>query len=160
MYLWPNMILKLLIAIVPVAVIAWVLSSADAYEGTVAQVFWIAAAIYLIYWAVRIFLIWYRYHNDFWVITSQRLVDVFKPNPFRLKVATADLVNVQDMSVERRGILETTFDYGDIDCQTAGSQQTFCLGGIPNPREVQAIVDRERDRERLGPSSRPGTAAV
>jgi hypothetical protein len=83
------------------------------------------------------------------VITNQRLIDSYKSNPFSLKVATADLVNVQDMSVERHGILRTMLDYGDILCQTAAEMQGFRLAGIPDPRTVQALVDRERDRERL-----------
>ena len=97
---------------------------------------------------MRVFLIWYRYRHDIWVITNQRLVDSFKSNPFSLRVATADLVNVQDMTVVRNGILRTLLDYGDIVCQTAAELQDFRLVGIPDPRDTQALVDRERDRER------------
>jgi hypothetical protein len=57
-------------------------------------------------------------------------------------------VNIQDLSVNRHGILATSFDYGDINCQTAGGQEKFNLSGIPHPREVQALIDKERDRER------------
>jgi hypothetical protein len=53
------------------------------------------------------------------------------------------------MTVHRSGILRTVFDYGDILCQTAAEGQDFRMTGIPNPRSVQAMVDRERDRERL-----------
>ena len=154
LYLWPNVLLKLVFALTPPALVAVLLSIADAYEGVAARVFWVVSAIYFIYWAVRIFLVWYRYQNDIWVITSQRLVDAFKPNPFSLRVATADLVNLQDMTVRRAGLLQTMLDFGDVVCQTAAEQQEFRLVGIPHPREVQAIVDRERDRERLGPTGR------
>jgi hypothetical protein len=53
------------------------------------------------------------------------------------------------MSIERNGVLRTMLDYGDIVCQTAAEMQGFRLAGIPDPRAVQALVDRERDRERL-----------
>jgi hypothetical protein len=148
-YLWPNILLHLVWAIVPPLVVALILSAAGAYEGTAANVFWIVAAVYLAYWAVRIFLVWYRYRHDLWVVTNQRIVDSFKSNPFSLRISTADLVNVQDMTVVRDGILRTALDYGDIICQTAAENQDFRLVGIPDPREVQALVDRERDRERL-----------
>lgn len=149
-YLWPNILLMLIAALLPAAVIALLLSAADAYEGFAARVFWVAAALWFVYWGVRVFLAWYRYHNDIWVVTNQRLIDSYKRHPFSLRIATADLVNVQDMTVEREGILRTLLDYGDIVCQTAAEQQEFRLAGIPDPRAVQALVDRERDRERTG----------
>jgi hypothetical protein len=95
------------------------------------------------------FLNWYRYNNDIWVITNQRLVDSTKTNPFSLKTSTADLVNVQDMTVERSGIFRTMFNYGDIVCQTAADIQEFRMTSIPRPQEVQLLVDKERDRERM-----------
>jgi hypothetical protein len=40
-------------------------------------------------------------------------------------------------------------DYGDVVCQTAGTSADFMIGGVPDPRAIQALVDRERDRERM-----------
>ena len=148
LYLWRTLIVLILFALLPVAIIAWVLSATDSYDGTVAQIFWIASAVWLGYWAVRIFLTWYRYNHDIWAITNQRIVDCAKNHPFSLRVSSADLVNIQDLSVDRHGILATSFDYGDIICQTASATTNFRLTGIPNPREVQALIDKERDRER------------
>jgi hypothetical protein len=110
-----------------------------------------------VFWAVRAFLEWYRYHHDIWVITNQRLVDAYKKNPFNLRVASADLVNVQDMAVERHGILATVLNYGDVVCQTAGANESFMITGVPDPRAIQARLDRERDRERMR-GNRPGTS--
>src|SRR5262245_62013266 len=92
LYLWPNIILKSLVALAPLIAIAAALAAADAYEGVAAKVFWVVSAVWLLFWGVRIFLAWYRYHHDIWVITNQRLIDSYKSNPFSLRVATADLV--------------------------------------------------------------------
>jgi len=149
-FLWPRTIWLALWAIVPVIVAGLLLSWTDAYDGLVAQIFWVAAAVWLLYWAARIFLNWYRYRHDIWVITNQRIVDSLKNNPFHHKLSTADLVNVQDMTVERSGLLQTALNYGNIICQTAGmSGAEFRLSGIPRPQEVQLLVDKERDRERM-----------
>lgn len=153
-YLWPTVALYSLIGLIPALAIGFALDAASLYKGVLEKTFWVLAAAYLIYWGVRTFLVWYRYKHDIWVVTTQRLIDSFKSSPFNLKVATADLVNVQDMTVERDGLLRTMFDYGDIICQTASEQQEFRLSGIPNPRETQALVDRERDRERAGQNPR------
>jgi hypothetical protein len=149
-HLWPQTLWLAAWGIVPVAIIAWILSWAGVYDGTTAQIFWIISVIWLIYWAVRIFLNWYRYHHDIWVITNQRIVDSTKRHPFHHRLSSADLVNVQDMTVERRGILQTTLNYGSIICQTASTGTgDFVLSGIPDPNAVQLLVDKERDRERM-----------
>ena len=148
-FLWPRMILMLVIAVAVHAVLAWLLSEAGALEGTVSTVFTVATGLWILYWGVRMFLNWYQYQYDIWVITNQRLVDSIKRHPFSLQISTADLVNVQDISVHREGILRTVLDYGDIVCQTASERQQFTLAGVPNPRATQALIDRERDRERL-----------
>jgi len=148
LYLWPRMALMTLFALVPTVLMAVLVAKTAGLSGTPGLIFWIAALVWLAYWAVRLFLNWYRYHNDIWVITNQRIVDSTKTSPFRMKMSTADLVNIQDMTVERNGILRTMFDYGDIVCQTAADVQEFRLAGIPHPAEVQLLVDRERDLER------------
>jgi hypothetical protein len=148
LFLWRRVGFLALVGILPPVLVGWLLSWAGQYDGTVAQIFWIAAAIWMIYWAARAFFTWYRYNHDLWVITNQRIVDSVKPHPFSLKVSTADLVNLQDMTVDRSGILQTMFDFGDVVCVTASGSSDFRIPGIPDPRGVQAMVDRERDRER------------
>ena len=147
-YLWPRTAVLALFAIVPVIVAAVLMAKTAGLGGTPGKVFWLIALVYLAYWAIRAYLNWYRYHNDIWVVTNQRIVDSTKANPFSLKISTADLVNVQDMTVERSGIFRTMFNYGDVICQTAADVQEFRLAGIPDPQRVQLLVDKERDRER------------
>ena len=148
LFLWPRIAVMGIVALVPVIGIGIGLAVADSYGGRTAQIYWIASLFYLGYWAVRMFLNWYRYNNDIWVITNQRIIDSTKTNPFSLKMSTADLVNIQDMTVERSGVLRTLFNFGDVICQTAADVQEFSIRGVPRPQEVQLLVDRERDRER------------
>ena len=148
-YLWPRTLWYLLLALVPVIAAAIGIARFSDLSGMTAKVFWIAALVYLVYWVLRIFFNWYRYNNDIWVITNQRIIDSTKTSPVTLKLSTADLVNVQDMTVERDGIFRTLFNYGDVICQTAAELQEFRLIGIPHPEDVQLMVDKERDRERL-----------
>ncbi|WBL36192.1 hypothetical protein O0235_00815 [Tepidiforma flava] len=82
------------------------------------------------YWAVRGYFTWYRYQNDIWVVTNQRLVDSLKRHWFHHQMASTDLVDVEDLRVERHGVLQTLFDFGDVQCQTAGVVQNFVLRGF------------------------------
>ena len=146
-YLWPRVIAYAVAGLLPL-ILAIVIGVKGPGHG-LWKFFWLAVVLWLVFWAVRALLAWYRYHHDVWVITNQRLIDSHRSNPFDLRIATADLVNVQDMTVRRQGILRTFLDYGDIVCQTAAEMEDFTLPGIPDPRDTQALVDKERDRERL-----------
>ena len=148
LYLWPSIALQVALGVAPLIAAAILLSVLD-LEGIVATVVWAVAGAHLAYRALLTFLTWYRYHNDIWVVTNQRIIDSYKRHPFSLRIATADLSNVQDMTVERHGMLRTMLNYGDILCQTASEVPDFRLAGVPDPMAVQALVDRERDRERL-----------
>jgi hypothetical protein len=148
-FLWPNIILKTLIMLAPVILVYVLFDAVGAYDGVGAQLFWVLSVVWILWWGVRIFFAWYQYRHDVWVITNQRIVDVFKRHPFSLRVSSADLVNVQDISIERNGIIQTTLDFGDIVCQTSGARDVFRLAGLPDPRQTQALIDQERDRERL-----------
>lgn len=93
-------------------------------------------------------LIYYRYRNDLWLVTNQRLVDSIKTSPFSHEVASADLLNVQDIAVSKRGVFPTIFNFGDVSCQTAGSAGVFILRGVPNPNGVLELIDQTRDNAR------------
>ncbi|MBK6319619.1 MAG: PH domain-containing protein [Dehalococcoidia bacterium] len=100
------------------------------------------------YWGVRGYFHWYRYQNDIWAVTNQRLVDSIRRHWFHHEMASADLVDVQDMRVVREGILHTMLNFGDVRCQTAGEVPNFVLDGIPDPKRVLAVVDAARDAAR------------
>jgi hypothetical protein len=147
-YLWPRIIFEALIAIIPVIALFVVLRWADALSGAAPKIAGAVSLVWLAIWGVRIFFIRYRYNNDLWTITDQRIIDSYRSNPFSLKMTTADLVDLVDTAMERSGILATLLNYGDIRCETAGERQDISLPAVPHPSEVHALIDKERDRER------------
>ncbi len=90
----------------------------------------------------------YRYRNDVWLLTNQRIVDSTRTSPFNQTVSSADLVNVQDMNFHKRGVLATLFNFGDVTCQTASHTQHFTFRGVSRPEEVLHLVDTHRDQAR------------
>lgn len=155
-FLWPQTFLFVISAVLPVAFVAVLIDLAGLLDD-LGIWFWLAALLWAAYWAIRGLLNWYRYHHDIWVVTNQRLIDSFKAHPLNLRVATADLVNVQDISVSKNGLLATVLNFGNVDCETAGTEERdFVITGIPHPEELQLLIDKERDRERArmsGPGS-------
>lgn len=101
----------------------------------------VVALIALVYVAVY----WYRYENDLWIVTSQRLIDSTKTTPFNQDIKTATLTNIQDINIRKRGIFQTIFEYGDVICQTASaSGHTFEFLGVAKPAEVLDLIEDQR----------------
>ena len=147
-YLYPRLVLQVLIAILPVLALFLVLRWADAMDGLALKAAAVVSVVWLAVWAVKIILVKYQYDNDLWTITDQRIVDSYRSNPFSLKITSADLVDIVDTAMDRSGLLPTMLNYGDIRCETAGERQDISLPAVPRPQEVHALIDRERDRER------------
>jgi hypothetical protein len=149
LFLYPKLVAGAIVALVPVGALWWAMARLDWADNALPRLIaLVATVVWLVYWAIRLYLLKYRYDNDVWVVTNQRVVDSVKNNWFHLQMSTADLVDIEDMTVIRTGVLGTVFDFGDINCQTAGTVPKFSFRGVPRPREVQALVDRLRDELR------------
>lgn len=108
----------------------------------------ILSLVYLVVLGMRAYFIWYAWVHDVWVITNQRLVDGQKRHWFHEEVSTADLMHVQDVALDRHGVLATLLKFGDLRVQTAAEVEEFILRKIPHPQDVLAILDRTRDAAR------------
>jgi membrane protein YdbS with pleckstrin-like domain len=137
--------------VIPTVLLIWLISATLGFEGAARSIGLTAAVVWILIWAAVAYFIWYKHHHDLWVVTDQRLLDVYKSNFFKQRVSSADLVNVQDISIEKGGILATLFNFGDVRCQTAGAQTGFVLSGIPNPARILTRLDAARDAARQVP---------
>jgi hypothetical protein len=148
--LYPWLAFDVLIAVVPLALAIWLSTKVDA--GAVRLAVLGVGLLWALVITVRGYFRWYRYHHDVWLITNQRLIDSLRRNWFHHQVASADLVDIEDVSMQRDGFLQTMLNFGDLRVQTAGQQENFVLGNIHNPGNVLTIVDRARDdaRQELG----------
>jgi membrane protein YdbS with pleckstrin-like domain len=134
----------IVLAMLMVSAFTWMQSQVVALRSTMDILIIVTAVVAL----GAVGLIYYRYRNDLWLVTNQRLVDSIKTSPFSHEVASADLLNVQDISVSKRGVFPTMFNFGDVSCQTAGVAYVFMLRGVPNPNGVLELIDQTRDKAR------------
>ncbi len=109
---------------------------------TVADILMAAGTVFAIGY---IGVYWYRYQNDLWLVTSQRLIDSTKTTPFNQDVKTANLANIQDINIRKHGIFQTMLEYGDVICQTASAAgRTFEFVGVAKPAEILDLIDDQR----------------
>lgn len=155
-FLYPRLALHAAMAFGPAAGLLILVNRSAGLDGTAGAITWALVAAWVAVTGVRAYLVWYQYRNDLWVITNQRILDSQRRHWFHHAIASADLVDVQDVAVVREGFLPTVLNYGELRCQTAGEQPNFVLGGIPDPTGVLATLDRARDAARRDEAARRG----
>ena len=148
MYLYPKLLLQALVGLLPIVLLTTIASVGPGLSGTTGVIVLILDLLWAGYWVVRIYFTWFRYNNDIWVVTNQRIVDSLRRHWFHHRMASADLIDVEDIAVQREGPLPTMFNFGDLRCQTAGTEPNFILAGIPNPANVLSQLDAARDAAR------------
>jgi membrane protein YdbS with pleckstrin-like domain len=100
---------------------------------------------YLVAW-YRLFYVFTMYLLDVWVVTDHRIIDSQQEGYFNRAVAETSLSKVQDVHVHIQGIIQTFFDFGDVEVQTAGTQERFIFRQVPHPNQVKdLIMQAQRD---------------
>jgi hypothetical protein len=132
-------------ALVPIAALLVVVSLTAGLDGNAGRIVALICLVWFLAWAVKAYFTWYRYQNDIWVVTDQRVLDSTKRHWFHHGMASADLDDVEDIALDKEGLLPTMFDFGNVKLQTAAETPNFVLSGIPDPKDVLSLIDRQRD---------------
>lgn len=93
----------------------------------------------LILW-ILIFMFWTDYYLDVWIITNKKLIDIEQKGIFSREISTLTLENVQDVTVEIKGFIQTWMNYGDVHVQTGAAEREFIMHGIANPHEMRRVL--------------------
>lgn len=131
--------------VVPIAIFAISASLRDhiAQADALGIALVLGAACYLLFVGLLLLHSWLLYYLDVWFVTNQRVV------------SELPLDQIQDITVEVRGILPTMLHYGDIIVQTAGETPRFCLDNIPNPQAVAHLIMEQRQHAQGGVQNKP-----
>lgn len=134
-----------LVTFLPIVAVLVVVGITWGLGGRAGQLTAILSAAWFLLWAIRAYFTWFRYNNDLWIVTDQRIVDSARNHWFHHRMASADLDDVEDISIRKEGLFATAFGYGEVYLQTAAEKPNFILSGIPAPGDVLALIDRQRD---------------
>lgn len=102
------------------------------------------SAYYLFIW-VFFFNDFIDYHLDIWIVTDQRIVSIEQMGLFNRTVSELNILKVQDVTSEVRGLFSTFFNYGEVHIQSAGSETRFLFRQIPKPNRVAEIIMHAHD---------------
>lgn len=100
----------------------------------------LAVSLYELTILVLLFLHFFNWFFDIWIVTDERIVDIDQEGVFSRKIGELALHNVQDVVVEKKGVLATMFDFGKITVETAGAKEEFSFAGLPDPDTVSKKI--------------------
>lgn len=146
-------ILLIFLLVIPVAIYymldwqaAWVLAHpvATPLLGLLASLFYLAIWVYS-------FSEFIDYYLDVWIVTNERIINIEQLGLFSRIASELNLADVQDVTSEVHGIVQTVFDYGDVHIQTAAETTRFVFKQVRGPelikRRVVQLADQARAHE-------------
>lgn len=105
-----------------------------------------AVSLYYLFSFLAYFHDFVDYHLDIWVVTDQRIVSIEQQGLFNRIVSELNILQVQDVTAETRGKVQTFLDFGSVHIQSAGERQRFVFEQVPHPSEVARIILQVHDR--------------
>lgn len=120
----------------------------------------IGTAIYLIFVLIIFLTQFTDYYLDTWIVTTERIINIEQHGLFSRLVSELHLRDIQDVTSETKGFMETFLTYGDVYIQSAAEKQRFNFKNIDNPDSVKEIIVRliQEDKARH-PVDIPATPA-
>ncbi|SRR3989344_1447940 len=91
---------------------------------------------YLFVWS-SVFYSLTMYTLDVWIVTNKRIIDSTQNGFFNRTVSELHMSRIQDTSVQTKGVIQTFLHFGDVQIQTAGTEEKFKFLQIPNPEKVK-----------------------
>ncbi len=120
----------------------WLTKVAPLAEFNIKLVAEFLLAILLLFLWQIIFVQVAHYYLDCWIVTDERTVHTELLGFFNRFLASVYHHRIQDVSVDVKGILQTFFEYGNVQIQTAGSFREFVFREIPQPYKTKEIINR------------------
>lgn len=100
------------------------------------KIFWLIILMLILALDLFLFLSWMQYYLDITIVTNRRVIDIEQLSLFKRRIVAADLVSIQDVRAEVRGIFGTLLDLGTVFIQTAGEAPNFELRDLPHPSSM------------------------
>lgn len=110
------------------------------FEGAVGAITAVSLPAYYLILITWFFIVWLDFYLDVGIVTSERVIDIDQQGLFKRNIAELDTQMVQDVTSDKRGVLQTIFDFGNVIIQTAGERPNFEFKGVPHPERMVAQV--------------------
>ena len=99
----------------------------------------------------------YVYQRNVLVFTNVHYVQVEQLALFQRRVSQLSFLRVEDVTGRRVGAVQSIFNFGDVQVQSAGEQEKFIFKNAPNPELLadQALQIHEQCMREQNPAAQP-----
>ncbi len=88
----------------------------------------------------------YLYQANVVLVTSEKIAQLLYTSLFDRKISQLSIGDVQDVSIQQKGIFARMFNYGTLIIETAGEQNNYVFSYTPQPYETgKAIVNSHEE---------------
>lgn len=107
----------------------------------------------LSYWLIiEIILItsWINFYYNVLVVSTERVVEIAQKGLFSHEIIELVFAQIEDVSTSTKGFLNTIFEVGDIEIQTAGTQRNFFVRRVPHAQLIVEIIHNLDQQAKMG----------
>lgn len=97
----------------------------------------LSISIFYLFLSTQFTISFMDYYFDIWLITNKRIIALEQKSLFNRIVSELALKNVQDITIEKNGILPTMLDFGTLFVQSAGKRTRFTFENAPRIYEIK-----------------------
>lgn len=97
--------------------------------------------LWILFLWISFFIQWTKYYLDVWYVTEKRIIDVEQKKIFDREITNLRFDKIQDVTIDVRGFISTMLNFGSIQVQTAGEDNTdFFMSNVRRPDEVRRVI--------------------
>ena len=82
------------------------------------------------------------YYLDVWIVTNKRIIGIEQNGLFNREVYEQNIENIQEVSGNQKGYLQTFFNYGDVLIQTASDKPLASFEKVPFPFQISQKINK------------------
>ncbi|MGC9393956.1 MAG: cyclic nucleotide-binding domain-containing protein [Anaerolineae bacterium] len=145
---WSRLFRQIIVPLLFFILLTPALSFLSSRGTSLASVFAIVVAIPVIASIGVVIWQYLNWRDDFFVLTTQRVVHIERDWPFAVHSEECALDTIQDIYEVRPGLTANVLDYGNLVLQTAGETVDIDIDNIPHPARLREMVFQQIERSR------------
>ena len=130
--------LVFIIALIPLVVYPFI--TLTSWYNNFSDLYWfLSSAFWLFLWNLFFFNLMIYSLNTL-VVTNKRVIETKQLGFFKYSASEFQKDKIQDVSVKITGILASLLNFGDLEIQTAGTENKFNFTNFPDPEKIKQII--------------------
>ncbi len=146
LFLLPDILITLVLGLLPVGgLVLLSVVGAEPFGDPGAVITTLVLGLYYLALITFFFIRWLDYYLDLAIVTDKRVVDIDQHGLFNRNSSELEYEAVQDVSAAKHGILQTLFNFGDVEIQTAGEKANFMFRTVAAPETITERINQARE---------------